>query len=135
VLARLEEIDGVESCFVNEPGTVIRVSLRPDADPGKVAGEVDRVLNEQTAESADGPAGGTALPPGERGAAISQERWRDSRQVASQAAAERRASLRNWLVLLVVCVIILLLGLLYWRRRRRRDDRARPGPAVHLHKA
>jgi hypothetical protein len=120
VLAQLDELDGVESSAVNESGSLIRVTLQPDADPARVAAEAERVL--RAAGQRVGVAVGGPSSPGKRGAAtaLSQETWRDHNQVARQAAAERRAELRGWLLLLLLLFANILLAFLCWREYRRR---------------
>jgi hypothetical protein len=123
VLARLGQIDGVESSFANQSGTLVRTSLRPGADPAKVAREVQLVLSEE-AGNRDTTRSNAGVPPlGERSAntALREEKWRDSTEVARQAAAGETpgdapvSRWPGWLLALLVCVA---LGLaLLWLRR------------------
>jgi hypothetical protein len=117
VLARLEQIDGVECSFADESGTLIRLSLRPGADPGKVAGAVRRVLSEQAGDYVPVP-----LDGGAAAAALQREEWRDKSQVAEFAATERGTSARRapavLAALLLGCAAVGL-GLLWWRHRSR----------------
>jgi len=120
VLARLGQIDGVEGSYANESGTLIRLSLRPGADPERVATEARRILSEQvedrTAVRLDGAAAGAALR---------REEWRDQRRVAQGLAAETQAAevrtsegnrLRGVLLALLLAGIAVVLWLL--RRHR-----------------
>ena len=123
MLARLNQIDGVESSSANGSGDAVRLRLRPGADPIRVAREVERILTEEAGGTDALPPGMAATQLGERAsqAALQQEQWRDSGQVAQQAATEKRAEVRrNWLALLLAGAVVLL-GLLWWWRRRRAD--------------
>jgi hypothetical protein len=117
VLARLDQIDGVESSFANESGTLIRLSLRPGADPGKVAGAIRRVLSEQVRDR-------VPVPLGERAAAaaLQREEWRDKSQVTEFPATEMDTSVRRAPAVLAVLLLgfaAVGLGLLWWRHQRR----------------
>jgi hypothetical protein len=118
VLARLNQINGVECSFVNEADTLIRVSLRPDADPEKVAGEVQRTLREQAGDRVPVRLGGEAAA-----SALQGEKWRDKSQVARSAATEMPAATGRApavpVALLLACIAVVL-GLLWWWHRRSR---------------
>jgi hypothetical protein len=47
VLARLDKIAGVEKSFANRAGTMLRVSVAPSADRGKVAKAVREILTRE----------------------------------------------------------------------------------------
>jgi hypothetical protein len=142
VLARLGQIDGVENSYVNESGTLIRLSLRPGVDAERVATEVRRTLKEQVEDRTAVRLGG-----GEASAALRREEWRDERRVAASVAAEMQAAemraaegqsseespLRGVLLALLLGGIAVVLWLL-WRRRRQatteRERNYKPSPAV-----
>ena len=116
------QIEGVEMSFANESGTLVRTSLRPGADPEKVAREVQRILSEE-AESPDTPrttveAGSPlSLRGGTAATALREEQWRDSSQVARQAAERDGPKRRSFLLLaLLLACVGLGLALLWWRR-------------------
>lgn len=115
MLARLDQIDGVESSYANGSGTLIQLALRPGADPGKVAGAAQRVLSEQVEDRVTVQLRGRAAA-----AALQREEWRDKSQVAELAATEMATPGRGapalLAVLLVGCTAVCL-GLL-WRRHR-----------------
>jgi hypothetical protein len=116
VLARLNQIDGVDSIFINEPDTLIRVSLRPDADPEKVAREVQRTLREQAGDPVTVRLGGEAAA-----SALQGEKWHRKSQVAESAATEIPAAAGRApavpVALLLACIAVVL-GLLWWWHRR-----------------
>jgi hypothetical protein len=119
VLARLDQLDGVECSFVNESGTLIRLSLRPEADPAKVAEGVRRILRQAGEDGVPGPPGREASPLGEAAAAAAllEEQWRDrTQEVAALAATDPLTSVRLALALLLVCVVVALRFLWWWRR-------------------
>jgi hypothetical protein len=117
VLARLDQIGGVDCSFANGSGTLIRLSLRPGADPAKVTGTVRRVLSEQLSDRVPVPLGGRVAA-----AALQREVWRDKSQFAESAATEMGTSVRRApalpAALLLVCAAVGL-GLLWWQHRRR----------------
>jgi hypothetical protein len=121
VLARLGQIDGVEGSYANESGTLIRLSLRPGADPERVAAEARRILSEQVEDRT-----AVRLEGGEASAALRREEWRDERRVAESVAAEMRpaevqasegGTPRGVLLALLLAGIAFVLWLL--RRRQR----------------
>jgi len=121
VLAQLDDIDGVEGSFVNDDGTVIRLSLRPGADREKVAGAARRVLSQEVGDRVPVRLGGTAGAPAPRG-----QRWWDRGRLAADAAAEAPAAAAGpwagWLAaLLLACVAAL--AFLWWRHRGRAAGR------------
>jgi hypothetical protein len=125
VLAQLEEIDGVDGSSVNDPGTLIRVSVQPTADPARVAEQVERILDQQVMEpNKDSPADGPpSLGKRAEATALQREQWHDSSQVFQQAAVLKRTDERRllaWLVGLLLLGAIAVLGFLRWRRRRHR---------------
>jgi hypothetical protein len=131
VLARLDQIDGVESSFVNESVTLIRLSLRPDADPGKVAGSVRRVLSVEVEDRGPVQFGGPVA------AALPGEQWWDRSRAAESAEPaepEMSTSVRRVPAVLVALLLgcaVVGLGLLWWRHRRhRRDDPHHPSPRL-----
>jgi hypothetical protein len=121
VLARLDQIDGVESSYANGSGTLIRLALRPNANLTRVAGAVRRVLNEQVEDRVP-----VQLSGGVAAVAIQREEWHDKRQVAELAATEMGTSARRapWLLaVLLLGWLAVGLGLLWWRHRRKSTAR------------
>jgi hypothetical protein len=127
VLARLSQIDGVDNSFANEPGSLVGLSLRPGADPRKVAREAQRALSEEVAQRGTAPpreADAAPLAGRSAAAALQTERWHDRAEVARQAAeiiaaesaTSRRGPLWLLLALLLLCAAV---GLVILRRRRR----------------
>ena len=116
MLTRLDQIDGVASSATNESGTLIRLTLRPGAEPGKVTRKVRRVLSEQVADRVPVP-----IRDGAAAAALRWEKWRDKSQVAASVgtkmhiSADRRSG--RLAALLLGCAAIAL-GFLGWRQRR-----------------
>jgi hypothetical protein len=119
VLARLDQIDGVDRSFVNRSGTLIRLSLRPGSDVEKVAEESARVLSEGDADRIPG-----RLAEGDAREALRAEEWRDQAQVAELSTIEvRTLALRLSLALLLLGAAVGLA--VYWRRRRKAGAAAR----------
>jgi hypothetical protein len=85
VLARLNQLTGVEASFTNASGTLIRLSLQPGADPGRVAVEASRALRAQTRDYA-----GVRLGGGTAATALRAEDWQDAGQVAKGLTAGTR---------------------------------------------
>jgi hypothetical protein len=83
VLARLDQIDGVERSYANRTGTLIRVSVAPGADRNRVAGEVLKALGE-------GNRNVSRLADSELGRALEKEEWRDASRVRELSAIEYR---------------------------------------------
>jgi hypothetical protein len=81
VLARLDQIDGVERSSANRTGTLIRISVAPAADPGPVAGQVLEVL-------ADEGRGTRRLGGSELDQALEREEWRDAGRVRELSQIE-----------------------------------------------
>jgi hypothetical protein len=127
VLARLNQIDGVESTDASlgiEGGSLVRVTLRPGADPTKVAEQVQRVLGEEIPERTVEP-----VAPKSATAALQRNEWLDTGQLANIAARERGPSERRTSILLALLFVVICLGLyLLGRRylRHRRTDPAAP---------
>jgi hypothetical protein len=117
LLARLDQINGVESSFANGSGTLIRLSLRPGANPESIAREVRRVLTEQVEDRTPVQLGPKAIAT-----ALQQEEWRDKTQVAELARTERETSAylgpAIWGAVLLSCTA-LGLGFVWWRYCRR----------------
>ena len=132
MLARLGGIAGVQgiSASVGNPeGALIGVSVRPGADPAKVAAEVRRVLSEALKERSP-----VQLTSPAADAALRQKQWLGPGQLADLAASdpgtpEGRAPVP--LVALLLGAAVVVLGLLGWRHLRRRgDDPSRPRPGL-----
>jgi len=116
VLARLDQIDGVESSYANESGTLIRLALRPNANLTRVTGAVRRVLSEQVEDRVAMQLSGQVAA-----VALQRQEWRDKTKVAELAATEMGTSARRapWLLaVLLLGWVAVGLGLLWWRYRR-----------------
>ena len=115
MLARLDQIDGITGSFVNESGTLIRLSLRPGADAGKIANAVQRVFSTQVADRVP-----VQLGPRVAGTILRREIWQSQSQVAELAVTETGSSLGHAPALLLLCTVIGI-GLLCWRCCRKRE--------------
>ena len=121
MLARLNQIGDAESTGATlgiEERSLVRVSLRPGADPAKVAEQVRRVLREEVPERTVEPVAAQTAT-----AALERNAWLDTGQLADVAATERGPSERRTSILLallfaVICVGLCLLGRHYLRHRR-----------------
>ena len=116
MLARLSQVNGVQSSSINESGTLIRLTLHPGADPERVAAEASRVVREQVQDRIADRVGG-----GDAATAVQQEEWLDERRVAARnaagiAAPQVRQSRGVWWGVLLVFMVISLW--LLWRRYR-----------------
>jgi hypothetical protein len=114
----MDQINGVESSYLSESGTLIRLSLRPGTDPETVTRAVRRVMTEQVEDRVPVPLGRPAAA-----AAFQQQEWRGKSQVAEFAAAEMGTSTRGVppvVVALLLGCTALGLGLLWWRHRRKK---------------
>jgi hypothetical protein len=117
VLAQLTQIDGVENSFTDEDSTLIRVTLRPSADPAKVAREAQAILSARVADRAPVRLGRKALV-----AALPGKSWWDKSRIAESLAAKTAATggppSRGIAGLLWLCLAVVL-GLVGWWQRRR----------------
>jgi hypothetical protein len=122
VLARLNAIDGVQSSSAsvgNPEGGLVRVSLRPGANPAKTATEVQRVLSEVVRDRSP-----VALTQPAATAAVQQKEWLDPKQLANLAATELRTSddpAPVWIAALLLGALLVVLGFFGWRHLRRRQ--------------
>jgi hypothetical protein len=132
VLARLNQIDGVENSSAslgNQEGALVRVSVRPGADPAKVAAEVQRVLSEAVQDRSS-----VQLSSQAAAAALRQKEWLDPGRLAEVAAtgsgtSEGRGS--SLLAVLLVAGLVVALALVAWRRLwQRRAGSSRPQPGL-----
>jgi hypothetical protein len=140
VLARLNGIDGVESSSAsvgNPEGALVRVSVRPGADPAKIAVEVQRVLRDAVKDGSPVPLTSPAAA-----AALQQKEWLNPKQLTDLAAtepvtsesrgpvtSERRAPVL--LVALLGGALVVVLGLFGWRHlRQRQAGPSRPRPRL-----
>jgi hypothetical protein len=119
VLARLGELHGVDSCSANESGTLICLSLRPGADPERVAAEASRALRGKTGDRV-----GVVLRGDSAIAALRQETWHGQSQVSEETRAaqtQARARSRSALLALILALILVdtAIGLwIVWLLRR-----------------
>ena len=134
MLARLNGIDGVESSSAsvgNPEGTLVRVSLRPGADTGRIAAEVQRVLSDAVKDRSPVP-----LTPPATASALQQKEWLNPKQLADLAVTDLGTSEGRAPILLVALLLgamVLVLGLFGWRHlRRRQAGSSRPGPRLSL---
>jgi hypothetical protein len=116
-LAQTDEIDGVQSSSSNRSGRLLKLALKPGADPAKVVQEVERVLIAQLEDRVPVPLAGEVAV-----AAAEGQEWWDHSQVAEVvAAAEIPPPVRQpamALLLLLLWWLIVALGLCWWQRRR-----------------
>jgi hypothetical protein len=121
VLAQLNGIDGVESSSAsvgNPEGALVRVSVRPGADPAKVAAEVQRVLSEAVKDRSP-----VQLTSRAATAALQQKEWLEPKQLADLAATASGTSEGRAPVLLVALLLgalVVVLGAFAWQHLRRR---------------
>jgi hypothetical protein len=127
VLARLNQVPGVQGSYTNGSGTLLLLDLGPGAEPGAVTAEARRVLSEEVADRVPVPLDGRRAAEAVRG-----EQWQDQAQAAESAAtptppsvaAQMRTAVRRGTAvlaaLLLGCVAFGLL-VLGWRHRRRRS--------------
>jgi hypothetical protein len=117
VLAQLTQINGVENSFTDGDSTLIRVTLRPGADPAQVTREAQAILSARVADRAPVRLGRQASV-----AALPGKSWWDNSRIAESLAAKEAATGRPpsggiaglfWLCLAIV------LGLGAWWQRRR----------------
>jgi hypothetical protein len=115
VLAQLTQIDGVENSFTDEDSDFIRVTLRPSADPAKVAREAQAILSARMADRAPVRLGRQALV-----AALPGKSWWDKGRIAESLAAKTAAGPPSGGIggLLWLCLAIVV-GLVSWWQRRR----------------
>ena len=132
MLARLNGIAGVESSSAsvgNPGGALVRVSVRPGADPSKIAAEVQRVLSEAVKDRSP-----VQLTSPAAAAALRQKEWLDPKQLADLAATDLGTSGGRApapLVALLLGALVVVLGLVGWRHlRRRRAGSSRPRPRL-----
>jgi hypothetical protein len=125
VLIQINLIEGVEQSYADDTGTLLRLNLRPGADPQKVADRARRVLEQRVEDRT------VVRLRGESAAVALRQEWHDRGRVALRAEAEEQAQSEaeqpaegNWLLWLVWLLVLLALGLLllvWWRRRARAE--------------
>jgi hypothetical protein len=120
VLARLNDISGVDSCSVNRAGTLLQMNLQPGADPEKVAAAAGRALSQQTGDRV-----GVLLPADSAAAALQREAWQSHSRVLETLAAEVQVRARSSDTLLVWLFVLVLVdvALGFWLLCRIRRDR------------
>jgi len=113
----MDEIDGVQSSSSNRSGALLKLALKPGANPAKVAQEVERVLTAKLEDRVPvSLAGDVAVA-----AAEGQEWWNHSQVADLVAAAAVAPTVRQpsiALPLLLLWWLIVALGLCWWQRRR-----------------
>ena len=112
MLARLDEIDGVERSFVNRAGTLIRLSVSATADADAVAARVVNVLAEEADDRLP-----TRFSEDAVGKTLAAEEWRDATRVAELSAIELRTLMVRLAVVLLLVVAVVSLWWL-WKQRR-----------------
>jgi hypothetical protein len=134
VLARLNAIDGVESSSAsigNPEGSLVRVSLRPGANPAKIATEVQRILSEAVRDRSP-----VALTHPAATAALQQKEWLDPKQLADLADTELSTSDDRAPILIAALflgALLVVLGLFGWRYlRHRRTGSSGPRPRLSV---
>jgi copper chaperone CopZ len=83
VLERVDKIDGVEASAANYTGTLLRISVKAEANREKVTAAVRQVLAENNPVAL----AGDAL----KKTALQKEQWRETRRVGELSAIEFRA--------------------------------------------
>jgi hypothetical protein len=131
VLARLNEIDGVQGSSASletQGGALVRVSVRPGADPARVAAQVRRALSDAVKDRSP-----VQLSNQAAAAALRQNEWLDQTQLSEVAATDPGTSEGRGpglLAALLLAGLVVALGLLAWRQlcyRRAGPSRPRPG--------
>jgi hypothetical protein len=117
----MDELSGVDCSSANETGTMIRLMLRPGADPDRVAKEADRALRKKTGDRV-----GIILQGEPAAAALRGEEWRDRSQIAESLAAAARSP-RSRALMVTLFWALLLAGLadgllILWLLRRDRQQ-------------
>jgi len=115
VLARLDHIEGVERSFANRSGNLVRLSLRPGADPDKVAGDATQILSGQAKDRVP-----VRLSAAELSEVLQKEEWRDEGRVRELSAIERRTLIARALLPLGLGAAAVGCGVFWWRRRKLR---------------
>jgi predicted outer membrane lipoprotein len=120
-LARLKQIAGVDASAMNESGTLLRLSLQPDADAAKVAQEARRTLSEHGDERVpvylDGKTAATALQ---------RQDWKEASDTQSESTTTETAKPEggsSWLLAILLACAALAVLLLWWRHHSRRAER------------
>ncbi|MCI0465208.1 MAG: hypothetical protein L0Z62_50440 [Gemmataceae bacterium] len=118
MLARLDQVAGVERSLANSTGTLIWLVHRSGADPEQVAEEARRVLDEETYAG-----GAVRLSADESAEAVQAEEWRDLTRIGELSVIEARTlGLRAALAL--AAVLGALGTWIAWRRRKAARQRA-----------
>jgi hypothetical protein len=115
------EVYGVDSCSANESGTLICLSLRPGADPERVAAEASRALRGQTG----GDRVGIVLRGDSATAALRQETWTAQTQFieeAREAQMQARSRSRSTLLGLILALILMDTAIGLWIIRLLRQE-------------
>src|SRR6266851_2345170 len=113
----MDEIDGVASSSSNRSGALVKLALKPGADPAKIAQEAQRVLIAQFRDRVPVALGGRVAVA----AAEGQEWWDHSEVAELVAAAGMPPSVPQSsmaLPLLLLWWLIVALGLCWWQHRR-----------------
>ena len=131
MLARLNQIDGVQSSSASletEGGALVRVDVRPGADPARIAADVRRTLSDAVKDRSPVQLSSQAA------AALQQKEWLDQTQLAEVATTDAGTSEGRGpglLAALLLAALVVALGLLAWRRlSSRRAGPSRPQPRL-----
>jgi hypothetical protein len=115
VLTSLNLVSGVDHSYTNSSGTLIRLTLKPGADPEKVVSEARRVLERVVEDRTVYP-----VPPGEVPEALSGE-WQDRDGAVERVPADAPAPDAppsggyGWLALLLALAVVFAALWMAWR--------------------
>jgi len=127
VLAQLNEISGVQSTSAslgNPGGTLVQISVRPGADPAKVADAVQRIFRQTIKERS-----AVQLSSQSAAASLREKQWLNPTQLAEVAATGPATAVgrgRSLLGALLLAGIGVALGLLGWQHLRQRRAGSSP---------
>jgi hypothetical protein len=108
VLAQLEDIDGVESSSINEAGDMIRLELRPGADPERIAAEASRTIRRKAEDRV-----GVKLQVNEANTALQSEQWLAGSQI-TVPSFEQTVKRSKWMLFIVLFLFLGDLAIGVW---------------------